>query len=129
MAGVSKARVLLATLEGAGLVERLPEGGYRPGIEAVRWASRLLDRLDVRRVASPLLQRLRDDVKETVNLAILREGSLVYVDILESPSPFRMADSVGVIAPIHATALGKAVAVHLEPARLAAFSGRNIIAP
>jgi IclR family acetate operon transcriptional repressor len=125
VAGVSKSTAyrLLATLEGAGLVERLPEGGYRPGIEAVRWASRLLDRLDVRRVASPLLQRLRDDVKETVNLAILREGSLVYVDILESPSPFRMADSVGVIAPIHATALGKAVAVHLDPARLSAILG------
>ncbi len=125
IAGVSKSTAyrLLATLEGAGLVERLPEGGYRPGIEAVRWASRLLDQLDVRRVASPLLRRLRDDVGETVNLAILRDGSLVYVDILESPSPFRMADSVGAIAPLHATALGKSVAVHLEPTRLAAILG------
>ena len=94
-----------------------------PAIEAVRWASRLLDQLDVRRVASPLLRRLRDDVGETVNLAILRDGSLVYVDILESPSPFRMADSVGAIAPLHATALGKSVAVHLEPTRLAAILG------
>jgi DNA-binding IclR family transcriptional regulator len=74
-------------------------------------------------VASPLLRRLRDDVGETVNLAILREESLVYVDILESPSPFRMADSVGAIAPIHATALGKSVAIHLEPTRLAAILG------
>jgi len=125
VAGVSKSTAyrLLATLEGAGLVERLAEGGYRPGIEAVRWASRLLDRLDVRRVASPLLLQLRDDVGETVNLAILREESLVYVDILESPSPFRMADSVGAIAPIHATALGKSVAIHLEPTRLAAILG------
>ena len=125
IAGVSKSTAyrLLATLEGAGLVERLPEGGYRPGIEAVRWASRLLDQLDVRRVASPLLRRLRDDVGETVNLAILRDGSLVYVDILESPSPFRMADSVGAIAPIHATALGKSWRSTSSPRRLAAILG------
>ena len=70
-----------------------------PGLKAVRWASRLLDQLDVRRVAKPLLRRLRDDVGETVNLAILRDGSLVYVDILESPSPFRTADSGSAPSP------------------------------
>lgn len=125
IAGVSKSTAyrLLATLEGVGLVERLPEGGYRPGVEAVRWASRLLGHLDVRTVAGPLLRQLRDATGETVNLAVLREGSLVYVDILESPSAFRMADTLGAIAPIHATALGKSIAVHLDPVRLAVFLG------
>ena len=125
VAGVSKSTAyrLLATLEAAGLVERLPEGGYRAGIEAVRWASQLLGQLDVRRVAAPTLRQLRDETGETVNLAILRESSLVYVDILESPAAFRMADVPGAIAPIHATALGKAVAVHLDPVRLAAILG------
>jgi DNA-binding IclR family transcriptional regulator len=125
VADVSKSTAyrLLATLEGAGLVERLPEGGYRAGVEAVRWASQLLGQLDVRTVAAPTLRELRDKTGETVNLAILRENSVVYVEILESPAAFRMADVPGAIAPIHATALGKAVAVHLEPVRLAAVLG------
>lgn len=127
VAGVSKSTAyrLLATLESAALVERLPEGGYRPGIEAVRWASQLLGRLEVRTVAGPLMRSLRDETGETVNLAILREGSLVYVDILESPSPFRMADVPGSVAPLHATALGKAVAIHLDPERLAIILGHE----
>jgi DNA-binding IclR family transcriptional regulator len=125
VAGVSKSTAyrLLATLEGASLVERLPEGGYRAGIEAVRWASELLGQLDVRTVSLPFLHQLRQDTGETVNLAVLRDNRLVYVEILESPSPFRMADVPGATAPVHATALGKAVAVHLDPVRLGLILG------
>ena len=125
IAGVSKSTAyrLLATLEVAGLAERLPESGYRAGVEAIRWASRLLAGLDVRTVALPTLRQLRQETGETVNLALLRESSLVYVEILESPAAFRMADVPGSAVPIHATALGKAVAVHLEPQLLATILG------
>lgn len=125
VAGVSKSTAyrLLATLESSGLVERLPGSGYRAGVAAVRWATQLLAQLDVRTVALPVLRALRDDIGETVNLAVLRESSLVYVEIVPSPSAFRMEDEPGAVAPIHATALGKAVAVHLDPRRLAALLG------
>jgi DNA-binding IclR family transcriptional regulator len=125
IAGVSKSTAyrLLATLEVAGLAERLPESGYRAGVEAIRWASRLLAGLDVRTVALPTLRRLRDETGETVNLALLRDSGLVYVEILESPAAFRMADVPGAAVPIHAAALGKAVAVHLEPKQLAEMLG------
>lgn len=124
-AGVSKSSAyrLMATLEAAELAERLPEGGYRAGAGAVRWASRLLGQLDLRTVAEPTLRRLRDETGETVNLAVLRDTGLIYVQILASRSPLRMADVPGASVPIHATALGKAVAVHLEPARLGQLLG------
>jgi len=123
--GVSRSTAyrLLATLEWAGLVERLPEGGYRAGVGAIRWATQLLAQLSVRTVAEPYLRQLRDESGETVNLAVLRDRVLVYVEILESPAAFRMADAPGTIAPIHSTALGKAVATHLDPTRLAAILG------
>ena len=125
VAGVSRSTAyrLLTTLEGARLVERLPEGGYRAGINAIRWASQLLVNLDVRTVAEPFLRQLRDVTGETVNLAIQRENSLVYVEILESPAAFRMADAPGASVPIHSTALGKAIAIHLDPTQLGAILG------
>jgi IclR family transcriptional regulator, KDG regulon repressor len=125
IAGVSKSTAyrLLTTMEGASLVERLPAGGYRAGVGAVRWATNLLAQLDVRTAALPILRWLRDETGETVNLALLREASLVYVEVVESTEAFRMAELPGSVAPIHATALGKAVAIRLEPTRLAALLG------
>jgi DNA-binding IclR family transcriptional regulator len=125
VAGVSKSTAyrLLATLEVAGLVERLTASGYRPGANAVRWAMRLLDGVPLRREALPILRSVRDATGETVNLALLRGTGLIYVEILESPSPFRMADAPGSSVAVHASALGKAVAVHLSPTQLAPLLG------
>ncbi len=125
LAGVSKSSAfrLLATLEGAGFAERLPHGGYRAGAAAVGWAGRLLGRLDERTLARPILERLREETGETVNFALLRHERLVYVEILESPAALRIVDVAGDPAPLHATALGKAVAAHLPEERLAALLG------
>jgi IclR family acetate operon transcriptional repressor len=71
----------------------------------------------------PNLRRLRDATGETVNLAILRGTSLVYLEILESPAAFRMADVPGAIVPVHATALGQSIAIHVDPQRLAELLG------
>ena len=78
------------------------------GATFVRWASQLLGQLDVRSMAEPILRRLRDETGETVNLAVLRDTGLVYVAILESPSPFRMADEPGRRgpAPLHGSGQG-----------------------
>jgi len=124
-AGVPKSTAyrLLATLQSAQVAEQLPEGGYRPGPEAIRWAIRVIAGLDVRSVALPFMQELRSETGETVNLALIRGSSLVYVEILESPSPFRIAETPGSQAPMHATALGRAIARHLDPSRLAAMLG------
>jgi DNA-binding IclR family transcriptional regulator len=119
----STAYRVLVTLEADELVERLPDGGYRAGRRLIAWATRLLSQLDVRGVAGPALLELRDQTGETVNLAVLFNTGLVYTDIIESDSPFRMADNPGSLVPIHATALGKAIGAYLEPARLGRLVG------
>ncbi len=125
IAGVSKSTAyrLLATLEVAGLAERLPESGYRAGVEAIRWASRLLAGLDVRTVALPTLRRLRAGDRRDGQS---RPPARLEPGLRRDPrEPGRLSDGrrarLGV--PIHATALGKAIAVHLEPQRLATLLG------
>jgi DNA-binding IclR family transcriptional regulator len=124
-AGVSKSTAfrLLATLQAAGAVEQLPHGGYQPGQAAIRWALSIIDSLDIRMAARPLMTELRSETGETVNLAAVRGSSLLYVEVLESPSAFRMAEGPGTIAPVHATALGRAIAPHLDPAQLELMLG------
>jgi IclR family acetate operon transcriptional repressor len=119
----STAYRLLTTLERARLVERRPEGGYVPGAVALRWAGRLIARLELRDLALPYLRQLRDVTGETVNLATLHEAGMAYVEILQSPAAFRMADTPGDSVPMHAAALGKAVGASLDPSRLAVMLG------
>lgn len=56
----------------------------------------------------PYLTALRDTFGETANLGILNRGSVCYIDVRESTNPFRLAERVGGIDPLHSTALGKA---------------------
>jgi DNA-binding IclR family transcriptional regulator len=51
--------------------------------------------------------------QETVNLAVLDHGSVLYVDVIESPHEFRLSSRVGTRRSLHVTALGKALAAFL----------------
>jgi len=66
-------------------------------------------RVDLVKVASPVLARLSATTKETVHLAILDGARLVYLSKIESPRSLRVAmqSSVGLTAPAYCTGLGK----------------------
>jgi len=114
----STAYRLVVTLAELGLVEKSPNGGYQPGPLAYQWAGKLLRQLDVRSIARPTMRLLRDETGESVNLALLTDSDLVYVDSLESPGLLRTVEEVGTSVPVHAAAIGKAVAAHLDPQSL-----------
>jgi IclR family acetate operon transcriptional repressor len=114
-AAKSTAFRLLDTLQEAGLVERVPTGGYRPGAESVRWGLLLLGRLDVPTMAAEDLRALWLETRETISLAMLIGRTIVLSEILESPAPFRMAELPGTVISPHSSALGKAVLAHLPP--------------
>ena len=114
---------LLETLQVAGLVERGPTGGYRPGPESVRWGLLLLGRLDVPSVAAEELRNLWLETGESVGLAMLTGETIVLAEILNSPSPFRMAELPGTVIAPHSSALGKAVLAHLAAEHAAVLLG------
>ncbi|MHB8619081.1 MAG: IclR family transcriptional regulator [Chloroflexota bacterium] len=130
LTGVSKSTAyrLLDTLQAAGLVERHPNGGYRTGPEAVRWGLLFLGQVKVPSVAADLLRQLWLETRETVVLALLTGSRIVLTEILESPAPFRMAEVPGTVVPLHASALGKAVAAHLDDQSVAEMVGPEPLA-
>ena len=108
--GLNKSRCfrLLHTLAARKYIERIAEGkGYQLG-------SRFFDktvgsRRDVREIAHPHLVRLRDQFNETVNLGLIHNGVILYIDLVESQRTFRMSAMVGSRMPIGTTAMGKAI--------------------
>lgn len=104
---------LLVTLESRDYVEQNPESGrYRLGVACLRLGSVFLSQVDLRKRALPLLERLRDECKETVHLAILdrHRMEVVYLEKLEGLLPIGLMSSrVGGRAPAYCTGLGKSM--------------------
>ena len=101
----------LATMESRGYVQR-DTAGYHLGIG---FRSSRAERLEVLAVrARPVLEEVRDRFEETVNLAVLDGTRAVYVAIVESRRGMRFAARRGDREPLHATALGKAIASTLD---------------
>ena len=104
---------VLRSLLGMGYVEQSVAGEYRLTSKLRQLALGSADR-DLAAVAHPVLQRLRDDTSETVNLAVLRQHIVVYLTVIESNHALRrVPGAVGEGDPVFTTALGRAIASQL----------------
>ena len=101
---------LLATLEGRRFVQRNPDTGiYRPGIRLLQMVYLTLEHNDLRRLAAPFLLHLWEQQHETIDLAVLDDTDVIYLDVLESPQRVKLAAAIGQRLPAHSTASGKAI--------------------
>ncbi len=117
--GLDKATVtrLIGTLVEAGYVRQDPATRkYRLTGKLIRLAQGVEASLDLRRVARRHLLALRDRVGQTVNLGVLEDLSVYYVDKLESENSIRLVSAIGQTMPLHSTALGKAILAVLPQA-------------
>src|SRR4051794_17465762 len=92
--GSNKASVyrILATLEARGFVTKDADSRrYQVGPRLVAIASQIVDAIDIVRVTRPALEELREEFKETINLAALIDGSVEYLEVLEGRGSLRMA--------------------------------------
>ena len=100
---------ILGTLQGLGYVSRLP--GCRRYSLGPRTS--LLSASDpysqIKRVARPLLKKLHEQFDETVNLGVLSDARVLYLDFIETSQPLRMIVSPGQSDPYYCTALGRAI--------------------
>jgi IclR family KDG regulon transcriptional repressor len=107
---------MLRTLEELGFVERVPgTDRWRLGVRCLEFGQAYLEQVDLRREALPVMERLRDEVNETIHLAVLDDHlEVVYLEKLESTHAVGiMMSRVGRTAPSYCTGLGKALlAVH-----------------
>jgi DNA-binding IclR family transcriptional regulator len=115
----STAHRLLAALRRAGFVlQDRPNGAYRPGPALYQIGLSAVSRIDIRRVARPVLEQIRDETQETVSLAVLEGVTIRFLDCAESPRSVRVGNRTGIVRPAHASAVGKAILAGLSDADL-----------
>lgn len=104
----SSAHRILGVMVEKGFVERIEPGSYQLGIKLLELGNLVKARINVRQVALPFMQKLRDELDETVNLTLRQGDEIVYVErVTAAKSMMRVVQVVGTRAPLHITAVGK----------------------
>lgn len=109
----STAHRFLKHLQHEGYLLRTETGAYLIGPKLSQMGARANPQATLQAVARPILWELWKATHETVNLAVLDHGSVLYIEVIESPHEFRLASRIGTRRPLHATALGKALAAFM----------------
>lgn len=105
----------LQTLLEEGFVRRTDDGRYALGLKLWELGSRMVHGLQLREVAHPIMEELRNETGETVHLAILDGAEVVYVHRLESRAGLTLFRRLGFRMPVHTTSSGKAILAFSPP--------------
>jgi len=132
ISGLPKTTVfrLLYSMHKLGFVEQDPDSGiyslsgrfFELGTNALPF-----QRLTV--LARPLMQTLLLSFGESVNLAVPKLGGAIYIGVVESPKPHRVAASIGGFSFLHSTSVGKCIAAYLKTEELENQLGRHGMPP
>jgi IclR family transcriptional regulator, KDG regulon repressor len=80
---------------------------YSLGFRFLSISKSILDNMDIRKIAHNHLFQLHEECTETVHLAILRNGKVVYIDKIDKPRGLSLTTYVGFYTEPHAAAGGK----------------------
>jgi DNA-binding IclR family transcriptional regulator len=117
---------LLQTLIRQGMLQVEPEhGAYTLGVRLVRLAHAAWQTASLAPIARPFLDRLSAEVGETVHLAQLDHGQVLYVDKRNAEVPVEMFSTAGRVGPAYCTGVGKAMLAFLDPADLDRVIGQQ----
>src|SRR5690348_7742931 len=115
---------IVAALETEKLViAATPNGRVRLGPTILRLAASV--RSDFVTLARPFLERLSEELHETVDLSTVKKDHLVFIDQVIGSHRLRTVSAVGETFPLHCTANGKAYLAQLSDAAIEKLIGRE----
>jgi IclR family acetate operon transcriptional repressor len=110
---------VLVTLERRGITEYDAENQlWYVGARAFMIGARYLRRTSLVDRATPVLRQLMSKTGETANLAVPRDGKVVFVSQAECHHSIRAFFPPGSASPMHASGIGKALMAEMEQAEL-----------
>lgn len=83
-------------------------GKYVLGTATLRLGSTMLQGLDVRELARPMMQALADETGTTAAIGVRDRLSMIYVDVCRGPAALSLSLQVGARVQLAASAMGRA---------------------
>ncbi|MGE6632055.1 IclR family transcriptional regulator [Bacillus sp. NPDC077027] len=100
---------MASSLTDMGLLEKNESGAYQLGLMFLEYGQLVADRLDIRRIAKPFMEGLRDEVGEAVQLIIRDGDEAIYIEKIEGTQPVRLYTAVGRRSPLYAGACARSI--------------------
>lgn len=116
---------ILASLIEIGFVERDNSGHYFIGRKITQLANSVRREIDIRELARDEMEKLRDEIGETINLTVREGDEVVYIERFTPNRMMRVEQVIGSRAPLHVTAVGKLMLGELGNAFIRAYSERT----
>lgn len=88
---------------------------YAPGMRLVKLAHSAWRQSSLAPIARPYIDALAEAVGETVHLAQMDRGQVLYVDKRNASDPLDMFSQAGKVGPGYCTGVGKAMMAFLDP--------------
>lgn len=104
-------------------------GRFSPGIRLFDLGSIVLDQMGLRRIALPVMRRLRDETDESVSVNVVDGDWRVCIEKVETDHDVRQIISIGRRSPLYAGASGKCLLAYLPDAEAEAVLARIELRP
>lgn len=116
---------ILGSLTAVGFVERDSAGRYFIGRKISHLANSVRRGVDLREEARDIMEQLRDEIGETINLTVREGDEVIYIERATPNRMMRVEQLIGSRAPLHVTAVGKLMLGELGNAFMRAYSERS----
>lgn len=107
---------ILLTLESQRFLKRGEDSKstFELGLELLELGNLVSSNLKIRKIALPIMEKLRDRVNEAVNLVIREKNEAVYIEKVDTSQPVRVYTQVGRRAPLYAGACPRVLLSFME---------------
>ncbi|MBT2573201.1 IclR family transcriptional regulator [Bacillus sp. ISL-51] len=112
---------MACSLEEMGFLTRGADGRYQLGLIFLQFGQLVSERLDIRKIAKPIMEELCVEVDEAVQL-IMRDGDeAIYVEKIEGTQTVRLYTAIGRRSPLYAGACARSILSFLPRAEIEAY--------
>lgn len=116
---------LLGTLKSLGYVGHNTEAKkYYLTYQFARIGFCLNERMQISKII-PYMEKLAQEFKEMVNLAVLEQGKVLYLHSIDCPHALKLDLKVGSYQPVHCTALGRVLLAYQDEDTIAGSLKKN----
>jgi DNA-binding IclR family transcriptional regulator len=117
LTGLGKSGIhrILGTFKEMGYVKQnLEDGKYYASIKIFELGSKVGDRIPFKSIVRKNLEKLYERCSETVNVAMLDNLDVVFLDKIMTKEPLRIVLDVGRVVPAYCTGMGKVLLAYEE---------------